>query len=142
MILFKGILHRSLAWTMKLAPYTAANILPVLKTSAKAAVSTCTGGNNGRLCGFTWSEGKFDNSSAPAQASVLAALVSVLQNTVSTNSSDSGSNGGSTGTSGGSGNGGAGNSSNPTGNGGSMGSSIGISFTTLVGSLIFATLLG
>jgi mannan endo-1,6-alpha-mannosidase len=56
MTFFKSFLHRSLASTAKVAPYTAALILPVLKSSAAAAVKNCTGGDNGRMCGLYWSE--------------------------------------------------------------------------------------
>lgn len=55
MTFFKSFLHRSLASTMKLAPYTADMILPVLRTSAGAAAKSCTGGDNGRMCGLVWS---------------------------------------------------------------------------------------
>jgi hypothetical protein len=55
MTFFKSFLHRSLASTMKVAPYTADHILPALKTSAAAAAKTCTSGANNRLCGSVWS---------------------------------------------------------------------------------------
>ncbi|KAJ8118286.1 hypothetical protein ONZ43_g4027 [Nemania bipapillata] len=55
MTFYKSFLHRSLASTVKLAPYKADLILPVLKSSAAAAVKTCTSGDNGRMCGFIWS---------------------------------------------------------------------------------------
>ncbi|TGJ80509.1 hypothetical protein E0Z10_g8252 [Xylaria hypoxylon] len=78
MTFFKSFLHRSLASTMKVAPYTADLILPVLKTSAAAAAKSCTGGDNERLCGLTWS-GSFDNQTgAGSQMSVLSALLSLL----------------------------------------------------------------
>ncbi|ETS78390.1 hypothetical protein PFICI_10452 [Pestalotiopsis fici W106-1] len=138
MYFFKGILHRSLAWTMKMAPYTADTILPVLKTSAAAAVSTCTGGDNGRMCGFTWSNGTFDISNAGAQSSVLGALVSVLEftNVASTGSSASGSG------SSGSGSSSTGSSSSNTTNTDdkSMGTNFGISFSAIVGGLTIAAL--
>ena len=56
MTFFKSFLHRSLAATMKAAPYTEDLILPVLKTSAAAAVKSCVGGKNGRMCGLVWSD--------------------------------------------------------------------------------------
>lgn len=136
---YKGILHRSLASTMKLAPYTADKILPILKTSAVAAVSTCTGGDNGRMCGFAWSDGKFDKSTAGAQSSVLAALTSVLQTTVEVNTGSGGDNSTSNGGNGTS----SGGASNSTGSGsGNMGTSIGVSFSALIGGLLINAILG
>ncbi|KAH6647332.1 glycoside hydrolase [Truncatella angustata] len=146
MLFYKGILHRSLAYTMKLAPHTTETILPVLKTSAAAAVLTCTGGDNKRMCGFTWADGKFDNSSAAAQTSVLSALVSVLQSYVEVNTTGSGggNSGNSTSTTGSSGGSdGASGSGNSTGSGGSsIGTNIGVSFSVLVGGLLVAGFLG
>ncbi|KAI1460387.1 glycoside hydrolase family 76 protein [Annulohypoxylon moriforme] len=79
MIFYKSMLHRALGSTIQLAPYTSANILPVLKSSAKGAVAQCTGGDNGRLCGFSWASGKFDGTTGPAQQmGVLSALASIL----------------------------------------------------------------
>jgi mannan endo-1,6-alpha-mannosidase len=80
MLSFKGYLHRWLAETAILAPYTADQIMPVLRTSTAAAVAQCTGGTNGRFCGFKWSSGTFDGKTgACQQMSVLAALMSLLQ---------------------------------------------------------------
>ncbi|KAI2783352.1 glycoside hydrolase family 76 protein [Daldinia loculata] len=79
MYFFKGMLHRALASTMQVAPHTASKIQPSLKSSAKKAAAECTGGNNGRLCGFAWSTGKFDgNTGAAQQMNMLSALVSIL----------------------------------------------------------------
>lgn len=143
MLFFKGILHRSLAWTMKLAPYTAATILPVLKSSAAAAVSTCTGGDNGRMCGFSWTNGTFDSSNAGAQTSVLSALVSVLDLTdVVSSGSGSGPSSGSGSTGSGSSSGSSSNgSSNSTTTQGSMGTNFGVSVSALLGGLAFAGLM-
>lgn len=55
MTFYKSFLHRSLASTMKAAPYTADLILPTLKISAQAAAESCTEGDNDRMCGFVWS---------------------------------------------------------------------------------------
>ncbi|KAL7627935.1 hypothetical protein AAE478_002130 [Parahypoxylon ruwenzoriense] len=99
MTFLKGILHRSLASTVQLAPYTSSRILPVLKSSAKAAVSQCTGGDNGRMCGLAWSTGKFDGKTgAGQQMSVLSALVSIMDGqsaSVGTGSESAQTNGGS-----------------------------------------------
>ncbi|KAI1843828.1 hypothetical protein JX266_010087 [Neoarthrinium moseri] len=135
MYFYKGILHRSLSTTMRVAPYTAAKILPVLKSSAKAAASTCTGGDNGRMCGYQWADGKFqDDSNAGTQLSVLNALVSVLQ-TTNVQSSTTGT-GGASGT-------GSSTSSSPTGSGtaGSMGSNVGVSVLSLIGGLLASSLI-
>lgn len=76
---FKGYLHRWLGSTAQLAPYTADKILPVLKKSAAAAVKQCTGGDNGRFCGFHWSTGTFDGAiGAGQQMNVLGALTSIM----------------------------------------------------------------
>ncbi|KXJ94982.1 family 76 glycoside hydrolase [Microdochium bolleyi] len=76
---FKGYLHRWMASTMKLAPYTAPTIMPVLRSSAKAALKTCTGGTNGRMCGFQWRSGEFVGpAGAGEQMNVLGALMSVM----------------------------------------------------------------
>lgn len=76
---FKGYLHRWLASTTQLAPFTQDLITPILKTSAQAAVKQCTGGENGRMCGFHWTTGVFDGETgAGQQMNVLGALSSLL----------------------------------------------------------------
>lgn len=76
---FKGYLHRWMGTTMQLAPYTQAKVLPILKTSAQAALKQCTGGTNGRFCGFHWTSGVFDGEvGAGQQMNVLGALISLL----------------------------------------------------------------
>ncbi|KAI1170993.1 glycoside hydrolase family 76 protein [Nemania sp. FL0916] len=79
MLTYKGFLHRWMAYTAQLAPSTSGRIMPLLKSSTKAAVAQCTGGDNGRQCGFHWTSGKFDNLlGAGQQMDVLAALSSLL----------------------------------------------------------------
>ncbi|KAI2624076.1 glycoside hydrolase family 76 protein [Xylaria nigripes] len=79
MLSFKGFLHRWMSTTTTIAPITAPIILPVLQKSAQAAVKQCTGGENGRTCGFQWSSGVFDNSVGAGQTmDVLAAVSSLL----------------------------------------------------------------
>ncbi|KAI0544626.1 glycoside hydrolase family 76 protein [Xylaria curta] len=79
MLSFKGYVHRWMATMTKIAPFTASTILPVLQKSAQAAVSQCTGGTNGRTCGFQWSSGVFDGSVGAGQTmDVLAAVSSLL----------------------------------------------------------------
>lgn len=79
MLSFKGYLHRWLATATRVAPIIAERVLPVLKTSTEAAVSTCTGEANGRTCGFKWSTKAYDGShGAGQQMNVLGAVSSLL----------------------------------------------------------------
>ncbi|KAI1438427.1 glycoside hydrolase family 76 protein [Xylaria sp. CBS 124048] len=79
MLTYKGFLHRWMAYTAQLAPVTSGRIMPLLLNSTKAAVAQCTGGSNGRQCGFHWSSGKFDGSlGVGQQMDVLGALSSLL----------------------------------------------------------------
>ncbi|KAI1464386.1 glycoside hydrolase family 76 protein [Daldinia caldariorum] len=76
---FKGFTHRWMGTTMQVAPHTKEKILPVLKQSTAGAVKQCTGGNNGRFCGFHWTSGVWDgDTGASQQMNVLGALVSLL----------------------------------------------------------------
>ena len=76
---YKGYFFRWLASTMQVAPWTREKILPKLKLSAAAAVKTCTGGANGRFCGFSWKKGAFDGiMGAGQQMNTLAALTTLL----------------------------------------------------------------
>ncbi|TGJ81478.1 hypothetical protein E0Z10_g7282 [Xylaria hypoxylon] len=79
MLSFKGYVHRWMATITQIAPFTAAKVLPVLRKSAQAAANQCTGGTNGRTCGFKWSSGVFDGSVGAGQTmDVLAAVSSLL----------------------------------------------------------------
>lgn len=84
MLSFKGYVHRWLAVVTQIAPHTASKILPVLESSAKAAVAQCTGGASGRMCGFYWTKGEFvdpavdETSGAGERMNVLAAVSSLL----------------------------------------------------------------
>jgi mannan endo-1,6-alpha-mannosidase len=83
MLSFKGYVARWLTTMTKLAPFTAATVLPILKNSAQAAVKQCTGAPTGRVCGFKWSSGEFfDKVGAGQQMNVLAAVSSLLINNV------------------------------------------------------------
>ncbi|KAI1862207.1 uncharacterized protein JN550_010363 [Neoarthrinium moseri] len=76
---FKGYTHRWLATTAQLAPFTAKRIRIILKSSTQAAVNQCTGGANGRMCGFQWASGTFTGPpGAGEQMNVVAALSSLL----------------------------------------------------------------
>lgn len=51
---FKGLFARQLGRTVVSAPFTAGNILPLLKSSAEAAARSCSGGPKGVSCGQKW----------------------------------------------------------------------------------------
>lgn len=79
MLSFKGYVHRWMATATQVAPFIAPKVLPVLDTSAAAAIQTCTGGTNGRTCGFKWNKKAFDGSvGAGQQMNVLGAVSSLL----------------------------------------------------------------
>ncbi|OAA44158.1 Mannan endo-1,6-alpha-mannosidase [Metarhizium rileyi] len=84
MLSYKGYVHRWLAVTTQVAPYTRDKILPVLTKSAQAAVKQCTGGATQRQCGFYWGLGRFvdpnidHTTGAGEQMNVLAAVSSLL----------------------------------------------------------------
>jgi mannan endo-1,6-alpha-mannosidase len=78
MLSFKGYLHRWLSTMTQIAPFTASTILPVLQDSAKAAVAQCTGGANGRTCGFKWSSGTYDGTAGAGQEMNVVGAVSSL----------------------------------------------------------------
>ncbi|KAI8656577.1 hypothetical protein LRP88_11878 [Fusarium phalaenopsidis] len=79
MLSFKGYVHRWMSQATHLAPYISDKILPVLQTSAEAAIKQCTGGTTGRACGFKWASGKYDGKTGAGQEmNVLAAVSSLL----------------------------------------------------------------
>jgi hypothetical protein len=57
---FKGYLAEYLGYVTHMAPYTAAQIFPLLATSAIAAGSTCIGTGPGLTCSLQWTLGKYD----------------------------------------------------------------------------------
>jgi mannan endo-1,6-alpha-mannosidase len=76
---YRGYLHRWMANSVQLAPYLYDDIMPVLKTSAAAGVKQCTGGDNGRMCGFHWASGQYDGlQGASLQMNVLGALSALV----------------------------------------------------------------
>ncbi|KAK4224465.1 glycoside hydrolase [Podospora fimiseda] len=76
---FRGVFVRQLATVSQLAPHTSSLIAPKLKVSAEGAVKSCDGGENGRLCGFRWTEGNPNNTSSfPYEANALSALSALL----------------------------------------------------------------
>lgn len=79
MLSFKGFVARWLGVTTQLAPFTRDTIMPVLQSSAQAAIKTCTGGDSGRMCGFKWHQDTWDGTIfAGNQMNVLATLTSLL----------------------------------------------------------------
>ena len=103
-VLFKGVLHRALATTARLVPGTADKILPTLRSSAAATGEHCTGGDNGRICSFAWTDGgKTNNATMGAQSSALGALVSVIESSERGGSGSGNGNGNGSGTGGDSG---------------------------------------
>lgn len=65
--------------TALLAPFTYDTIMPVLRTSVAAGAAQCTGGDNGRFCGFHWTTGVFDGKvGAGQQMNVLGGLIALL----------------------------------------------------------------
>lgn len=59
---FKAYLSRWMAATTKVAPWTTDLLEPKILASRAAAVSTCTGGDDGNQCGLKWTAGSFDGS--------------------------------------------------------------------------------
>ena len=79
MFSFKAYLHRWLASTTQMAPYTYDLIMPKLKTSAAAAALQCSGGSNGRACGLSWSKGSaWDGTAGVGQQ--MAAMSAIFVN--------------------------------------------------------------
>ncbi|KAK3323815.1 putative dfg5 protein [Cercophora scortea] len=79
MLSFKGYAHRWMANTAQLAPFTHDVIMAALRNSTAAAVKSCSGGANGRTCGFRWDTGTYDGlTGAGQEMSALAALTSLL----------------------------------------------------------------
>ncbi|KZL81549.1 glycoside hydrolase family 76 [Colletotrichum incanum] len=84
---YKGYIHRWLSSAAQLAPFIADKVLPVLKSSAEAAVKQCAAEKAGlaNQCGFYWKDGVFsnpqttDNTTGAGEAvSVLAAVSNLL----------------------------------------------------------------
>ncbi len=68
-----------MADTAQVAPFTKSRITDTLKTSTQGAVNSCTGGGNGRTCGFSWGTGSDDGlEGAGQEMNVMSALSSLL----------------------------------------------------------------
>lgn len=72
---FKAYLSRWLASATKWVPETYDFIMPYLRASAEAAISECTGGDNGRLCGLHWHNSTWDGTSGVGQQMNVAEVV-------------------------------------------------------------------
>ncbi|KAF4304745.1 hypothetical protein SLS57_004594 [Botryosphaeria dothidea] len=59
---FKAYISRWMAATTKVAPWTTDLLTPIMEASRQAAISTCTGGDDGNQCGLRWTAGTFDGS--------------------------------------------------------------------------------
>ncbi|KAM7205591.1 Glycosyl hydrolase family 76 domain containing protein [Rhypophila sp. PSN 637] len=78
---FKAYLSRWMAAAIKWAPWTSGRILPLLRSTSIAAVSTCKGGANGRMCGLKWTTpGSYDGFSGVGQQ--MAVMQVVLSNLI------------------------------------------------------------
>ncbi|UNI24531.1 Mannan endo-1,6-alpha-mannosidase [Purpureocillium takamizusanense] len=127
MKMFKGLLHQWYAAATQVAPFLAGTIAPVLKTSARAAVKTCTHGSSGTGCDFAWANGTTTTTAhegeqgASEEMSALSAVTSLLMPAsaapLTAKTAKSGGNGGG-GNDAGNGGGGGGDGKNGTSGGG------------------------
>ncbi|PYI11042.1 mannan endo-1,6-alpha-mannosidase [Aspergillus sclerotiicarbonarius CBS 121057] len=76
---FKGYLARWMAATTQMAPFTFDQVMPKLRTSAKAAAETCTGGANHAACGLKWTDRKWDGMD---DVGIQLAALEVMQSTL------------------------------------------------------------
>lgn len=79
---FKAYFSRWLAATAELAPFTHDIIMEKLRTSATAAVSTCTAGSRGTQCGLRWNMANDGSFGVGEQMAVLEVVQSHLVDTV------------------------------------------------------------
>ena len=80
---FKAYLGRWMAATTKVAPWTHDTIMPLLQSSATAAATSCSGGDDGNTCGMRWTTGNWDGASGVGeQMSALEVIQSNLIDTV------------------------------------------------------------
>ncbi|KAL7816359.1 glycosyl hydrolase family 76 domain-containing protein [Trichoderma aethiopicum] len=81
---FKAYLTRWLTMMIKWAPHTYDTISPYLRASSIAAAKQCQGGDNGRMCGLIWYDGKYDGSTGVGQQ--MAALEITMSNLIQNSS--------------------------------------------------------
>ena len=77
---FKAYLSRWMAATTKVAPWTHDQIMPLLASSASAAATSCSGGDDGTTCGTKWTQGAWDGASGPGQQ--MSALEVIQSNLI------------------------------------------------------------
>ncbi|SPN99992.1 related to mannan endo-1,6-alpha-mannosidase DCW1 precursor [Cephalotrichum gorgonifer] len=89
---FKAYFSRWLANVVIWYPESADTIMPLLKASSIAAAAVCTGGDNGRMCGHRWNDGKFDGTTGLGQqmAAMSAALSNLVEDSAPPVTADSG----------------------------------------------------
>lgn len=76
---FRGFVLRWMADTAQLCPWTRKPIMTAVLSSAQAAVETCNGGDNGRMCGLRWGLRKFDGEvNLGQETGVLSVLMTAL----------------------------------------------------------------
>ncbi|EFY93522.1 glycosyl hydrolase, putative [Metarhizium acridum CQMa 102] len=80
---FKGLMHQGWTASTQVAPFISETVLPVLRSSAAAAVKQCTGEGegeaDGRLCRSFWArEGSDGRTGVGEQMSALAAVTGLL----------------------------------------------------------------
>ncbi|KAL2172635.1 hypothetical protein VTG60DRAFT_4754 [Thermothelomyces hinnuleus] len=75
-----GDIMTEMAATTKWAPWTHDGVKHLLASSAAAAVATCTGGDNGRMCGLKWNTRRWDGTTGVGQQ--MAAMEVVLANAI------------------------------------------------------------
>ncbi|KAJ5675391.1 hypothetical protein N7462_008288 [Penicillium macrosclerotiorum] len=78
-ITFKAYFTSWLAFLTTIVPGTSDQFMPKFKTSAQAAIKTCTAGSDGNLCGIKWYEQATDSSTGlEQQMAVLGVLNAVM----------------------------------------------------------------
>jgi mannan endo-1,6-alpha-mannosidase len=76
---FKAFFSRWMAASTKVAPWLTTTLMGRLKTSAEAAIKTCSGGVGGYQCGLKWTTGAFDGPGGVGeQMSALEVTQSML----------------------------------------------------------------
>jgi mannan endo-1,6-alpha-mannosidase len=76
---FKGVFARCLGLTALLVPDLYSEVMPLLETSAAAAVQSCSGGFDGHTCGLNWEASGWDGLyGLGEQVSALETIQSVL----------------------------------------------------------------
>lgn len=77
---FKAYLSRWMAATTKVAPWTSDQILPLLASSAQAAAQSCSGGEDGNVCGTRWTQPGYDGTFGVGQQ--MSALEVIQSNLI------------------------------------------------------------